>query len=611
MAKDKIKSLGKNFGEMIVKGKTRRFRGNDSSFDSFDLTSFLDERAIKKKEKRVSDWRFAFFYFVLILSFIVIFGRLFVLQVIEGKVNLLRSENNRIQIQPIHAPRGVIFDQKGEILARNTAGFRLILGNDVKIVDRDTALDLESKGLVSEGLEEKELGRLEIDSIRQYPANEASAHLLGYISQISADEYKGKYSNYEIGDRVGRVGIEETYENYLKGKDGGRLVEVDAKGKEIRLLGEKEPKAGNNLYTSIDLGLQNKMYEALTNQVAKTGSVGGVAIAQNPQTGEILGLVSYPSYDANKIVIGLKTDEFSKLVSDTSQPMFNRALSGTYPPGSIFKIATSLSGLESKKIDKDTQIEDTGEIFLGEYRFSNWYFNQYGKKEGMLNIVTAIKRSNDVFFYRLGQLVGEKILGDWAKKLGLGEKLGIDMPGEASGLVPTEEWKKKVKGEIWMPGDTLHMAIGQGDVLATPLQILNMTSFVANNGTLFKPRIVEKIEDQNGKVIKNFNDEVLAKNLVEKKNLDLVREGMKEACAEGGTGWTFFDFSKKHPGIDVACKTGTAEAGANPHAWFTVFAPFDKPKIALTVLVENSGEGSSISGPVAREILDWYFTSQK
>jgi len=611
MAKDKIKSLGKNFGEMIVKGKTRRFRGNDSSFDSFDLTSFLDERAIKKKEKRVSDWRFAFFYFVLILSFIVIFGRLFVLQVIEGKVNLLRSENNRIQIQPIHAPRGVIFDQKGEILARNTAGFRLILGNDVKIVDRDTALDLESKGLVSEGLEEKELGRLEIDSIRQYPANEASAHLLGYISQISADEYKGKYSNYEIGDRVGRVGIEETYENYLKGKDGGRLVEVDAKGKEIRLLGEKEPKAGNNLYTSIDLGLQNKMYEALTNQVAKTGSVGGVAIAQDPQTGKILGLVSYPSYDANKIVTGLKTDEFSKLVSDTSQPMFNRALSGTYPPGSIFKIATSLSGLESKKIDKDTQIEDTGEIFLGEYRFSNWYFNQYGKKEGMLNIVTAIKRSNDVFFYRLGQLVGEKILGDWAKKLGLGEKLGIDMPGEASGLVPTEEWKKKVKGEIWMPGDTLHMAIGQGDVLATPLQILNMTSFVANNGTLFKPRIVEKIEDQNGKVIKNFNDEVLAKNLVEKKNLDLVREGMKEACAEGGTGWTFFDFSKKHPGIDVACKTGTAEAGANPHAWFTVFAPFDKPKIALTVLVENSGEGSSISGPVAREILDWYFTSQK
>jgi len=611
MAKDKIKSLGKNFGEMIVKGKTRRFRGNDSSFDSFDLTSFLDERAIKKKEKRVSDWRFAFFYFVLILSFIVIFGRLFVLQVIEGKVNLLRSENNRIQIQPIHAPRGVIFDQKGEILARNTAGFRLILGNDVKIVDRDTALDLESKGLVSEGLEEKELGRLEIDSIRQYPVNEASAHLLGYISQISADEYKGKYSNYEIGDRVGRVGIEETYENYLKGKDGGRLVEVDAKGKEIRLLGEKEPKAGNNLYTSIDLGLQNKMYEALTNQVAKTGSVGGVAIAQDPQTGKILGLVSYPSYDANKIVTGLKTDEFSKLVSDTSQPMFNRALSGTYPPGSIFKIATSLSGLESKKIDKDTQIEDTGEIFLGEYRFSNWYFNQYGKKEGMLNIVTAIKRSNDVFFYRLGQLVGEKILGDWAKKLGLGEKLGIDMPGEASGLVPTEEWKKKVKGDVWMPGDTLHMAIGQGDVLTTPLQILNMTSFVANNGTLFKPKIAEKIEDQNGKVIKNFNDEVLAKNLVEKKNLDLVREGMKEACAEGGTGWTFFDFSQKHPGVDVACKTGTAEAGANPHAWFTVFAPFDKPKIALTVLVENSGEGSSISGPVAREILDWYFTSQK
>jgi len=611
MAKDKIKNLGKNFGEMITKDKTRRFQGKDSIFDSFDLTSFLDEGAIKKKEKRISDWRFAFFYFILILSFIVIFGRLFILQVVEGKANLLRSENNRIQIQPIHAPRGVIFDQKEEILARNTAGFRLIHGNDVKMIDRDTALDLESKGLVSEGLQEKELGRLEIDSVRQYPANEASAHLLGYISQISAEEYKGKYSNYEISDQVGRVGIEETYENYLKGTDGGRLIEVDAKGKEIRLLGEKEPMAGNNLYTSIDLGLQKKMYDALSAQVVKTGSVGGVAIAQNPQNGQILGLVSYPSYDANKIVSGLKTDEFAKLVSDTNKPLFNRALSGTYPPGSIFKIVTSVSGLESKKIDKDTQLEDTGEIFLGDYRFTNWYFTEYGKKEGFLNIVTAIKRSNDVFFYRVGQLVGEKILGDWAKKLGLGRKLGIDMPNESSGLVPTDDWKKEVKGEIWMPGDTLHMAIGQGDVLTTPLQILNLTSFVANGGTLFNPRIVEKVEDQNGKVVKNFNDEVLAKNLVEKKNLDLVREGMKEACAEGGTGWTFFDFSKKHPGIDVACKTGTAEAGANPHAWFTIFAPFDKPTIALTILVENSGEGSSISGPVARDILDWYFTSQK
>jgi len=610
----KGKNLGKILSEAIWIQKSRAFRlSGKEATDSFEVTPLLTEQSVEKGRRPVSFWRLSFFPLVLILVIVIIFARLFVLQIIQGKESRQRSENNRILLRPIHAPRGVVFDRNGKFLARNTAGFRLVKGTEVKVLDRDTALALESQGLVTEGIEEGELGRLEIDSVRQYIQGPQTVHLLGYVSQISQEELEsGNFANYSVGDRIGRLGIEEFYEKYLRGTDGAELVEVDALGEKLRLLGERKPKAGDNLYLAIDIDLQKKMFETLKAQVEKIGSSGGTAIAQNPQTGEILGLVSVPAFDNNQIIKGMSQENFTKLVSDPQKPMFDRAIGGTYPPGSIFKMVSALAGLESGKILPSTQFEDTGEIFLGEYRFPNWYYVSYGKKEGMLDIVGAIRRSNDIFFYRVGQVVGEEILGRWAKKLGLGEKLGIDLPGEESGLVPTREWKEKVKGEIWLPGNTLHMAIGQGDVLATPLQLTNLTSFVANSGTLFVPHLATRIVDQEGKVSKSFGSEILAQNIVSRGNLDLVRTGLKLACGEGGTGWPFFDFAKKHDGMMVGCKTGTAEfAGNEPHAWFTVFAPFDNPKIALTILIENGGEGSSIAGPVAREILDWYFQKEK
>ena len=604
MKKKKKFDFGKVFFDSITKHSYKTFKINPNLVYKSDFQTHITTRSIvKSAPSNLSNWRLTFFWGSIVLVFFVFIGRLVNLQLIQGNNYKVQAEGNRIHVIPIHAPRGLIYDSKGELLAQNTAGFRLISGQKVQRINRDTALSLLAQNLVSEGGIEKELGRIEVDTQRRYPYPVETAHLLGYVGEISKDELESeKFVNYSLGDLIGRLGLEQNYERYLKGVDGRELVEIDALGKKLRQMGEETPIVGSSVYTSIDLSLQVKMYQALKKTVDEKNTT-GVAIAQNPKTGEILGLVSLPSYDNDKLSNSISQADLEKVTKDPKQPFLNRVTSGSYPPGSIFKIVSSIAGLESGKINKDTQIEDTGEIFLGEFRFPNWYFIQYGRKEGVINLTRAIARSNDIFFYKVGEFVGNEVLADFAFKLGFGKKSGIDLPSEEEGLVPTEKWKQEVKGEPWFPGNTLHMAIGQGDVLATPLQLVNLTSFVANNGTAYKPHIVEKVISPQGKILVENKPEVLAKDISKRENLSIIQEGMRSACSTGGTGWTFFDFK-----IPVACKTGTAEfAPFDPHAWFTVYAPYDNPEIALTVLVEKAGEGSSVAGPVAREILDWYF----
>ncbi len=566
-------------GESISRGTSRKWRSGDNFWQDTDSNS----------SGRINFSRIYIFYAVTFLIVLVFLARLFGLTVVAGEENRSLSENNRIQLVEQEALRGRIFDRNGILLASSSRTF--ILEKDKKRVEISEAQvkDLEEHGLASENFE-GELGRIYEDVKRKYTLLAAGAHVLGYTSAYQAGDNTA-VNNQSHTQAVGRLGLEETYNDFLTGKVGKKLIEVDTFGKKVSILGKEDAVDGRDVYITLDSELQKVTYEALKKQAEKVGTKRGAVVVENPQTGEILAFVSTPSFNP---------EDIGNAVSNPDKPFFNRAMQGTYPPGSIFKIVTALSGLEIGAVNRDSEIEDVGEFSIGQTKFSNWYFNQYGRKEGILKIERAISRSNDIFFYKVAQMVGLENLRKMAIKLGFGQKTGIDLPSEAIGLVPDEVWKKSAYGESWFLGDTMHMGIGQGFMLTTPIQVNSMTSFVAS-GKLVKLYLVSKIDSGNQVPI-NLGGKVLAENLVSAQNLNLVKQGMKMACANGGTGWPFFDAP-----YSVACKTGTAEKTlGNPHAWFTAFAPFENPKIAITVLIEDGGEGSSIAGPVAREVMDWW-----
>ena len=532
-------------------------------------------------EKPTNTWGVTILFCVSVISFFAISLRLFHLQIVKGSENRQLAEGNRIQIKKIHAPRGVIYDRNGKILAQNRPGFRLVDAEKSRYIGRDEALKLEVLG-------NPRLANLEIDNVRDYPYRQITAHVLGYISEITGEELKKKqFSDYQIGDRIGRSGVEETYEKSLRGIDGGEVIEVDSVGRMVRTLRTVNPIPGKSLTLSLDLDLQKVVFTKLQEAINKSGSCCGAVVVEEPGTGAILSLVSYPSFNPDDVYIYLDAP---------NSPMLNRVLAGLYPPGSVFKIVSSLAGLSSGKVTATTQFEDTGVISLGSFTFANWYFTQYGKTEGLVDLVKALQRSNDIYFYRLGQVVEEKALGDAAKKLGFGQDKDIDIPGAIPGVIPDSVWKSRQIGEIWFPGDTLHMVIGQGFVTVTPLEVSRLISTVAV-GEEFTPHLNLKIQSEGKQV--GFK----------KEHLDLVKKGLEEVPKFGGTAWPFFSFP-----IPTSGKTGTAEFGDprnRTHAWYASYAPVDDPKIAAVVLIEAGGEGSTNASPVAKEIFRWFFSPDK
>lgn len=547
----------------------------------------------------LNPWSFYGFLLVVILIFSGIFIRLFHLQVVKGVQNRELADSNRIMIKVIHAPRGIVTDRNGRILARNEPGFRLIRieqnqEKKVRLVTRDEALKMEIKS-------DPDLGNLDIDSIRTYPYGEQTSHVLGYMGEITDLELKdSKFKNYKVGDQVGRGGVEEFYEKILKGVDGGEIIEVDSTGKKLRILKVIPPIPGSNLKLTIDADLQQITFNALLQGIEKAKSCCGAAIATDPVTGEVLSLVSIPSFNPL---------DLSYALVDQNSPLLNRVISGTYPPGSTFKIVSAMAGLSSGKVTSATQFEDTGVINLGPYSFANWYFTEYGKKEGIVDIKKALQRSNDIYFYHLGALTGEDTLARVAHELSLGKKIGIDIPEEASGVIADSNWKMKVLGTIWYPGDTLHTAIGQGFSLVTPLQIQNLISSFANDGRESLPHLALNITSPEGLVIKGYNFDRKQITKFKAEHFKLIKDALSLVPKPGGTAWPFFGFK-----IPSAGKTGTAEFGSaqgKTHAWYTSFAPVDNPKIGLTVLVEAGGEGSTVAAPIAKEVYRWYFSPDK
>ena len=526
------------------------------------------------------------------LVILIFFARLFGLTIIAGNENRELSENNRIQLTEQEAFRGRIFDRRGELLSESRKTFQLRHGEEIVELTETQAKELEANGLASENFEGP-LGRVWRHVERDYFLNEAAAHVIGYTSAYQDGDVLGDSNQSRIMS-VGRLGIEETYNDFLTGKVGKKLVEVDTFGKKVSILGNNDPQNGKDLLTTLDLDLQKAAYYALSKQVEKSGTKKGAVVVQDPTTGEVLALASKPSFNPQDI---------GKSVSDLEKPFFNRAIQGVYAPGSVFKIVTALAGLESGKITKDTEIEDVGQFELGGAKFSNWFYIKYGKTDGVIKIQKAIARSNDTFFYKVAERLGLESLREMAKKFGFGQKSGIDLPAEAVGLVPDEVWKRSAYQENWFLGDTMHLGIGQGFLLATPIQVNMMTSYMAT-GKLTKPYLVSKIEAGGDSI--NIQSKVISENLAKNENFLIVREGMRDACKTGGTGAPFFNAS-----YEVGCKTGTAEKElGNPHAWFTAFAPFDEPKISVTVLVEEGGEGSVVAAPVAREIVDWWMANR-
>lgn len=547
--------------------------------------------------------------FILASIFAVLFFRLFYVQVVQNAYFKKLSNDNRTKTVIIPAPRGIIFDRMNRPLVRNVPVFEAVQGKKVEILPKEEAQTLISQGKSVTGVVS-----------REYLYKSIFAHVLGYTGQISEDELQHPdFKDYAGTDFVGKMGLEGQYEKTLQGTTGKALYEVNARGQNTGFLGRQEPVPGNNIMTTLDLSVQIAVARAF--EKIKKGAV----VVSDPRDGGILALYSKPTFDSNLFTHatsysaeGDYKDVTSVLMDSDNQPLLDRTIGGAYPPGSTFKLVTAAAGLQSGGIKPDTIVEDTGNIKAGGATFGNWYFIQYGRTEGPLNVVGALKRSNDIFFYRTAQATGVDTISSFAKKMGAGSALGIDLGGEVPGTVPTIEWKKKQMHEQWYLGDTFNYGIGQGYLLTTPLQVNFWTTVFANGGTLYQPHLLKD------------NKKVLRSNIVDKKYIDLIRQGMEESCDTGGVAWPLFNFKVKNPRLQLdnlnysksasdgadftrvklGCKTGTAEIGdatTKPHAWITVMAPFYNPEIVVTVLVENGGEGSSIAGPVARDILTSYF----
>ena len=614
------------FGENIVSSKKYSDFKGGASGDIFDLGG----------SRRGKIRHFNLVLAVSLFFFVALFAStLAVLQIFNGPANLALSVDNSVRMVPLKAERGLIIGASGKVLAGNGPSFDLYFdparcpkgcswdflksysfadsavtaalseAKEVVIIrdiSQQDALDLSGK------VSSYPFLQIKAGQKRDYRQSEEYFHLLGYVSPVSEPDLKSR-PYLQITDKVGRMGVEKTYDDYLRGVDGGQIYESDARGQLLRKVREVPPIPGDTVVLNIDEGLQETAYNALLEGVKKSKARAGAVVASVPLSGKILVLVSLPTVDANLFSTSMAGSSYQKLEADSGKPFFNRAISALFPPGSVFKPIVASAALEQNVVSKKTLIDGPGSLSVGAFNFGDWKPGGHGK----LTIAGAIQESCDTCFYTVGggygsqAGLGQEQIARYARLFGLGSALGIDIPGEAAGLVPDASWKKQSKGESWYIGDTYHYSIGQGFLLTTPLQINFATSIVASGGTLYKPYIVSQIKDSGGKTVRSFYPTVLRSGFVGREYLETVKEGMIAALKPGGTAFPFYDFNPPGGG-PAAGKTGTAETGkGTTHAWFTVFAPADNPQITLTVMLEEGGEGSYDAAPIARKILDKFF----
>ncbi|HSJ58449.1 MAG TPA: penicillin-binding protein 2 [Anaerolineae bacterium] len=503
-------------------------------------------------------------------------------------------------------------------------------------IARDVAMMLEEQHLDWPGV------LVQAEAVRDYLYGPLTAHILGYMGPVPSERAAAyQEAGYDASRHlVGLQGLEYSHEAELRGEDGQKLVEVDVSGRQVRTVGEPSATVpGYNLNLTIDLDLQRTVTDILQAQLTSLGKKEGVVILINPQTGEVLALVSLPSYDNNAFTGGISSEVLQALLADPSHPLVNHGISGMFPPGSTFKLVPATGALEEGVVTTASRLSCGGILWLPNFYYPGdpslaqpfycWIHHGYHGSHGALGIVAAIGQSCDIYFYQLAggyrdrfQGLGHERLAYYAELLGYGRQSGIDLPGETTGLVPDPQWKRANYNESWVTGDTYNMAIGQGYVLATPLQVVNMTAAVANGGTLYRPQIVHQVVDAGGRIAQAFAPDVIRSVPVSAENIDIVRQGMRAAVS--GAGATARGINV--PGVAVAGKTGSAEYFADDdrdglpdrnkdgtlptHAWFTAFAPYDNPEVAIVVFVYGGGEGSGTAVPVANEVLRYYFSRE-
>lgn len=575
----------------------------------------------------------------------VLFVRLWFLQIISGATYRRKSESNRIDLRDILPVRGMVFDRNGELLVDNRASFAVgVIPEDIKnldglIDDISRLIEIDSlsanktinEGLrrnpfnpvyIKKGLTRDELARIETNIFhmpgviievkpkRHYIYGPFASHLIGYLGEIDKGQLnKEGYKRNKTGDFVGKFGIEKKWQRYLNGVRGGQQIEVDASGRRLRVLYQKAAEPGFNIYLTIDKDLQMLAEHSLENRA-------GAIVAMNPMTGEVLAMASRPSFNPNDFATGMDEKVWKRLVSNLRFPLQNRVISGQYPPGSLFKIAVAIAGLEEGVIDPNEKI-----FCGGSYSFRGRAYRDWKEEgHGYVDLHRALVESCDVYFYKMGQKIGIDTIARYAKSLGFGSKTNLQLGDEKEGLIPNRAWKLRRWHVPWQEGETLSVAVGQSFALVTPIQMVRFVSALFNGGVLFKPQVTKWIENENKERIFKFKPNSLRRWSIKKENMELIKKALVGVVNEPhGTGKR-----AKLDQIRVAGKTGTAQVIALPeerelarekdipykfrdHAWFVAVAPAENPAIALAVLIEHSGAGGSVAAPIAKKILKCYF----
>src|SRR3989338_1881117 len=632
----------------FVYSSTNKFlnRGKNLAFDEAFLGLEMEEAEVMDEEREQINYRVLGLIIFLCLSVLSI--RILYLQGVKGSEYRALAEGNKLRTQFLLAPRGLLLDRNDKIIASNRPSFELvaitadfpkdkiefdgrltqiasILGVDTNLLSQtvqNLTPDLFSAQTLVQNISKEQALVLiakqedlkgfavQNNPIRDYKDPAAVAHLTGYTGKITADELKeNSGKDYILNDYIGKTGIEVQYEEYLRGILGKKQAEVDAEGVYKKTLAEVPAIPGSNVKLNIDFDLQKVIYDSMVAMLCKTGTKRGAAVATNPQTGEILALISLPGFDTNLFAHGIKNNEYSALINDENNPLLNRVVSGTYPPGSTIKPAMALAALSEGTVNTETKILDNGVIRVGAFTF-------YGYEReglGLMDIYSAIARSSDIYFYTVGggntatgfKGMGPDKIASWFRKLNLGSTLGIDLPSEKPGLVPDTAWKERVKKEPWYFVNTYHMSIGQGDVLTTPLQVNNWTATIANGGKIMQPYLLNEVVEHNtGKVLAKGEPKILSENIFNSDIVKVVQEGMRQTVLIGsGRGLL-------NVGVEVAGKTGTAQFDARDlnrtHAWWTSYAPYSDPQIAFTVIMEGAGEGHAVAVPIAKDMYTWW-----
>lgn len=590
-------------------------------------------KLIKKREES----RYAKMMYAAVVLLAILTLRLFYMQIAEGSYYKEEADGNRIRTLPVQAARGIMYDRNGYMLAGSRPTYSVVVPVDRKqetippeeleaisellnipqeyilkqleeykdsFVSVPLAHDVGLDVVSQIGEKKLDFPDIEIESqpLRIYPLKSAGAQIVGFVGEAGPDDRNAQGQPYTSRALVGRSGLEYWYNRYLEGKNGSRHVEVDATGQPVRYFRGNPVISGYNIRLTLDARLQEVAEQAIEEQVEilkedKVNTTGASVVAIDPNSGAVLAMVSWPSYDPNQFSRGITSEEWNAILNNPNHPLETRPITSMYPPGSTFKVITSAAGLEAMVLDPGEKIFDSGKHWLIDKR------NAQGEAFGWINFEQAMEKSDNVYFYEIGRRLGIDKIAEMSRAFGLGSRTGIDLAGESEGNVASQEYKKQVFDEDWYLGETFDAAIGQSYMLTTPLQMTMVYAAIANGGTRYKPYLVSRVDNLDGTPNKIFVPTKTGTLPISQANLSIIQNSLRSVMGKDGTGGFLFE---KYP-VPVAGKSGTAETNGLDNGWFVAYAPFEKPEIVVLVMFEHSGFGSDSAAPVTKKILDAYF----